>query len=149
MIRIVFAVAAIAAGLTIAVAQDPVAARRAVMKEFGKNHYGAVLPVSQGRQPFDQAKIDAAFAGLEETVKRLPGAFPAGSDKGPDAGSDYYLKQGALDNRADIDAKIANMQKAIADNKVKAKDADSTKAAYTAVNDTCNSCHTTYRLKKS
>ena len=149
MIRFVFAGAAIVAGLTVAVAQDPVAARRAVMKDFGKHHYGVVLPVTQGRQPFDQAKMDAAFASMEGIAKQLPSAFAAGSDKGPDAGSDYYLKAGSLANKADLDAKVAAMSKAIADNRAKAKDADSTKAAYTAVNSTCNACHGDYRLKKS
>lgn len=149
MIRIVFALLAIAGGLTVAVAQDPVAARRQVMKDFSKHHYGVLLPVSNGKAPYDQAKVDAAFVAMAEIAKQgLPNAFPAGSDKGPSDGSDYYLKAGSLAARADIDAKVAAMAKSIADNRAKTKDADSAKAAYTAINNTCNACHNDYRQRK-
>ena len=50
-------------------------------------------------------------------------------------------------NKADFDAKVPPVAKAIADAKGKIKDAASLKVAYDSINAKCTECHETYRLK--
>ena len=49
----------------------------------------------------------------------------------------------------EFNAEIAKMIKAIEDNRGKVTSLEGLKAAYPAVNAACNSCHETFRLRKS
>ena len=61
MIRTTLSLAAAAVGVTAAIAQsDPVAQRKALMKANGQNA-GAVNRMVRGEDPFDVAKVNAAF----------------------------------------------------------------------------------------
>jgi cytochrome c556 len=152
MIRYVLAAAAIVSiGATSVLAQDAAANRRNIMKTLGQPFYGVLGQQAQGRQPFNQAQVDAAFAAVATEVAKIPSAFPPDSNKGPNADSNYYATAAAFEPpaKADIEAKVAAVLKAIDENKVKAKDQESLRAAYTAVNNACNACHTPYRARKS
>ena len=62
MTRTVLAMAAVAVGVTVALAQsDPVAQRKALMKSNGQNA-APVNRMVRGEEPFDAAKVNAAFA---------------------------------------------------------------------------------------
>jgi cytochrome c556 len=154
MKRTVFAIAAIALGITAAVAQqDPIAARKTLMKANGDaaKTAGAMI---KGDTPFDLAAVHKIFATFENAATKMPELFPASSKPGDtSADSDPFSANPKIwddDNIADIKArftKFGNDAKA-ADASV--KDLDSFKAALGDIgkND-CGACHQLYRLKKS
>jgi len=59
----------------------------------------------------------------------------------------YGSSQKIWQNKADFDSKIPPVVKAIADVKGKIKDKASLRVAYNSINDRCNDCHDTYRVK--
>jgi cytochrome c556 len=95
----------------------------------------------RGENPFDAAKVNAAFAQWEETAKKIPTLFPAP----PAAGQETRALPKIWENKADFEAKIAAFAKAVADNKDKAKTLDELKVAFPSVNTACNNCHEPYR----
>src|SRR5438552_13575241 len=76
MNRTVLAVAAIAIGVTAVAAQsDPIAARRAHMKEVGaQTKTGAGM--AKGEIPYDQTKAQGIFAAYVKAGSDLPNLFP-------------------------------------------------------------------------
>jgi cytochrome c556 len=151
MKRTVFVVAAVALGITAAAAQqDPIAARKALMKANGDaaKTAGAMI---KGDTPFDPAAAHKIFATFEDAAAKMPALFPASSKPGDtSADSDPFSANPKIwddDNLADIKArftKFGNDAKA-ADASV--KDLDSFKAALGDIgkND-CGACHQLYRL---
>src|SRR5689334_20553627 len=102
-------------GMAIAQSGDPIATRKALMKENDGNAL-AVVRMARGLMPFDPVKVDAAFAQWADTAKRFPGLFPESSKMGENtrAASMIWV------NRKDFDAKAAEFGKAVADNRAKA-----------------------------
>ncbi len=141
MIRTVLAMVAVAVGVTVAIAQsDPVAQRKALMKSNGQNA-GAVNRMVRGEDPFDAAKVNAAFAQWTETAQKIPGLFPAP----PKPGEETRALPKIWETKSDFEAKIAAFAKAVADNKDKAKTLDELKVAMPLVSKTCGDCHEPYR----
>src|SRR3569833_4044984 len=60
---------------------DPIATRMALMKGNNDNARNVSLML-RGQQPFDPAKVDAAFAQWAETAQKLPAQIPADSKPG-------------------------------------------------------------------
>jgi cytochrome c556 len=146
MIRAVFAVTAIAFGLTAAVAQqDPIAARKALMKANGDQAKIAGAMV-KGDAPFDMAAAHKIFATFEDAAAKMPALFPDNSKTGGDTAADPKI----WDNMADFKAKFVKFgdDAKAADGSV--KDLDSFKAAMADIgkND-CGACHQNYRIKKN
>lgn len=147
MSRLFITVTALAAVTTAAFAQaDLVAARKAIMGENGKHMYRALPDMVKGATPYSQAAVDAAFAQLADANQKLPALFVASTKDVPPSGR-YGLSPKAWDNKADFDAKLANYAKVVAAEKTKVKDVDTLKAAHAAINETCNSCHDSYRTR--
>jgi cytochrome c556 len=119
------------------------------MKQNGEHAYGVLNRMVRGQMPYDQAKVDAAFANFVEAAPKIAPLFPAGSYQGPVANSDYYAATKAFDNQADIAARAAKFGKEAAEAKSKPKDLDSLKTVWPAVlRDNCDTCHELYRVKK-
>jgi len=146
MIRSVFAVAAIALGVSVAVAQqDPIAARKALMKANGDQaKIGAAM--IKGEAPFDLDKARKIFATFEDAAAKAPALFPDNSKTGGETAADPKIWQNMEDFKARLakfgsDAKAASAQ---------VTDLDSFKAAFGSIgkND-CGGCHEQYRIKKS
>ena len=149
MIRVFAAVAALVMGASLVVAQQDIPKERNnLMGAFAKPHYGVLSRTVRGASPYSQEAVDAALAELERLVIKLPAVFVDGS-KGDVADSKYGTSPKAWESRADLDKKIADMQKAIANQKGKIKDLDTLKASYKMLNDTCEACHESYRVRKS
>ena len=143
MKRIVLAVAVAALGVTAVVAQsDPIAARKALMKGNNDNARNLVR-MTRGEDPYDAAKINAAFAQWGETAQKLPALFPDNSKTGENTRATPKV----WETRADFDAKVAAFAKAIADNRDKAKNVDELKVALGAVGKTCDGWHEQYRSR--
>jgi cytochrome c556 len=141
MKRLVLAAAIAALGVTAVMAQsDPIAARKALMK--GNNDGARVLvKMMRGEEPYDQAKVNAAFAQWAETAQKLPGLFPDNSKEGGNTRATPKV----WETKSDFDAKDAAFGKAVADYRDKVKNADELKVAVGAVGKACDSCHELYR----
>lgn len=141
MIRSVLAMAIIAGAAAVAVAQsDPIEARKGLMKTNGKNQ-GIVNRMIRGQEPFDVAKIDTAFADWANAASKLPSLF----DSPPPAGATTRALPKIWESKADFEARLVALGKAVADNKDKAKTLDELKVAFPNVNKVCNDCHENYR----
>lgn len=148
MMRILLAGAMLGLGATSLVAQSsPVRERALLMKEQGRAFYGTLNRMARGQDPYDQAKVDQAFAILAQTAPKLPALYASAKGEDPDAG--YFANAKVWDNKADFDARLAKLKKDIEENQPKAKSLDGLKAAVGAVGETCNGCHEIYRTKKS
>lgn len=141
MKRIVLAAAIAALGITAVAAQsDPIAARKALMK--GNNDNARILvKMMRGEEPYDAAKVNAAFAQWAETAEKFPKLFPDNSK----TGSQTRATAKVWETRSDFNAKVAAFAKAVADNRTKAKNVDELKVAVGTVGKTCDSCHELYR----
>jgi cytochrome c556 len=133
-------VGAVMAQQEIAVQQDN------LMRSQAKSMYGVILKMTKGEIPYDQKAVDAAIASLEADVAKIAKTFEV-NPKQDVVNATYGSSPKVWQNKADFDSKIPPVQKAIADVKGKIHDVASLKAAYTAMNDRCNDCHETYRLK--
>jgi cytochrome c556 len=145
MLRTVFAVAAIAIGVTAVAAQsDPIAARRALMKNVGAVTKTGGQMV-KGEVPYDQTKAQEVFATYVDASGKMPTLFPETSKTGGDTAALPTIWTGMDDFKAkfakfNADAKAAQSS---------VKDLDSFKASFGTVTKNCGGCHETYRAKKS
>ena len=146
MIRIVFTVAAMALGASIAIAdQDPIAARRALMKANGDEAKAGVSMI-KGEAPFDLAKAHKIFQTFEEAGQKMPELFPDTSKTGGETAARAEIWQNIDDVKARFAKFAADAKAANAD----VKDLDSFKASFGTIgkND-CGGCHEKYRVKKN
>jgi cytochrome c556 len=146
MFRTVVAVAIVAVAVGAAIAQqDPIAARRSLMKANGDQaKVGASM--MKGETPFDLDKARAIFAAFEDAAAKVPALFPENSKTGGDTAADPKIWANMDDFRARFAKFGADAKEALAN----VKDLDSFKAAFGAIgkND-CGGCHEKYRIKKS
>ena len=145
MTRIVLAVAVAALGVTAVVAQgDPIAARKAVMKENGAQSRIA-REMIEGKQPFNLAaakKVLTTFAGTAAKAKPL---FPDSSK----SGGETAALPAIWEKKADFEAKLAKFSADATAAEGKVKDLASFKAEMAVVGKNCGGCHESYRAKKS
>lgn len=121
---------------------DPIAARKALMKE-NNNNARAAVQMMRGQKPFDAAAVEAAFAQWADTAQKFPGLFPDNSKTGQETKATPKIWQ----NKKDFDEKAAAFGKAVADNRAKATASlDGLKAAIPVVGKACDNCHEDYRL---
>lgn len=116
------------------------------MRSIGKAVYVTMLKMGKGDLPYDQAAVDAAMAQLEADVPKIPALFKD-NPKEQVVNATYGSSQKIWENKADFDSKVPDVIKTIADLKGKIKDQASVKMAFDALNNSCNGCHETYRLK--
>lgn len=144
MKRLVLAVTFAMLGITAVVAQsDPIAARRALMKE-NDNQVRIARRLIDGTEPFNldaARKVFATFGGVASKGKEL---WPESSKTGESASLPAIW-----DNKADFEARLAAFS---ADAKVaegKVADLDSFKEQLREIGKHCGGCHNTYRQKLS
>lgn len=145
MFRTVLAVAAIAIGVTAVAAQsDPIAARKALMKEQGaQTKTGAGM--AKGEAPFDLAKAQAILTNYIDTSAKMPDLFPPNSKTGGETTAAPKIWEDMAGFKAGF-AKMSTEAKAAQSS---VKDLDSFKAAFGGLTKNCGGCHETYRVKKS
>jgi len=145
MFRTVLAVAAIAIGVTAVAAQsDPIAARKALMKEQGaQTKTGAGM--AKGEAPFDLAKAQAILTNYVDTAGKMPELFPENSKTGGETTAAPKIWEDMAGFKAGF-AKLSTEAKAAQSS---VKDLDSFKAAFGGLTKNCGGCHETYRVKKS
>jgi cytochrome c556 len=136
----VAAVAVVALGVTVVVAQqDPIAARKPLMKANGQNA-AVVAKMIKGETPFDEAKVQAAFAQWAETADKMKALFPENSQTG-----ETRALPAIWADRAKFEAAVAKFGKDVAENRGKATNLDGLKAAMSIVGKNCNDCHEAFR----
>jgi cytochrome c556 len=144
MIRTVLAVTALALGISTAMAQDPIAARKALMKNNGQQ---AALggKFVKGEEPFDLAKAKAIFAAYVDTAAKAPALFPDTAK----TGGETAALPAVWEKKDDFNAKLAKLGTDAKDAEAKVTDLASFKEIFPAVQKNCGGCHETYRAKKS
>jgi cytochrome c556 len=141
----VVAVAVVALGATVLLAQeDPIAARKALMKANGQAA-GALAKMVKGEAPFDPAVAKKAFATFEDAAAKMPALFPDNSKIGGETTAAPKIWEDMADFKARF-VKFGNDAKA-ADAHV--KDLDTLKATFPEFAKNCGGCHELYRIKKS
>ena len=145
MLRTVVAVAAIVIGVTAVVAQsDPIAARKALMKEVGaQTKTGGGM--AKGELPYDQAKAQGILAVYVDAAAKLTTLYPENSKTGGDTAALPPI----WENKADFNAKLAKFASEAKAAGEATKDLDTFKIQITEVRKNCGGCHQTYRKRAS
>ena len=147
MRRMVVAAGALLVGAGAVMAQQDIAVQQDnLMRAQGKSMYVVIGKMLKGEIPYDQKAVDTAIADLEASVPKIAATF-ATNPKEDVVNATYGSSQKIWQNKADFDAKVPPVVKAIADAKGKIKDAASLKVSYDSINGKCNDCHETYRVK--
>lgn len=135
----IFAAAAVFAS-GIALAQDAIATRKALMKAVG----GATKASGQmvkGEVPFDAAKAQANMA----LIAKNAAAFPANFPKGSETGGETHATPAIWANFADFEAKAKKFSAdASAAAEASGKGIDAFKAAFGVMAKNCKGCHDDY-----
>jgi cytochrome c556 len=144
MKRIILAVAFAALGVTAVIAQsDPLAARKAMMKENG-NQARIAREMIEGKQPFSLDAAKKVFATFGETAEKGKNLWPDSSK-----GGDTAALPAVWENKADFDAKMVKFSAEAKAAGGKVTDLDSFKVQMGEVGKNCGGCHQPYRKRQS
>jgi cytochrome c556 len=147
MKRMLIVAATLVLGAGAVMAQQEIAVQQDnLMRSQAKSLYGVFLKMTKGDLPYNQKAVDEALASLEADVAKISKTFET-NPKQDVVNATYGSSPKVWQQKADFDSKIPPVQKALADVKGKITDLASLKTAYTTINDRCNDCHETYRLK--
>jgi len=118
--------------------------RIAAMRLQAKYFYGSLLPMAQGKIPYD-ASVAARNAGYLEVLAKMPwdGFEPSTKDLKTRALPDVYSEPAKF--KAAVDSLQAEVSKLVA--ATKSGNEASVKTAIMDVNKSCGSCHDTFRAK--
>jgi cytochrome c556 len=141
--RTVFAMTALAIGITAVAAQDVIAERKALMKRSGDQGKIGVQMI-KGEAPFDLAKAQGIFIVYADKAAKLVSLFPESSKSG-DTRALPTIWEKSAEWKESIDKFAADVKAAQA----AAKDADSFKTAFETVGKNCGGCHRTFRKPQS
>jgi cytochrome c556 len=142
MVRVVLGIAAVALGVTAVAAQsDPIAARKALMKENGAQSRVA-RDMIDGKQPFNLAAAKKVLTTFADSATKVQPLFPASSKDG-----DTAALPAVWEHKADFDAKLTKFGTESKDGESKVTDLDSFKAVMAEVGKSCGGCHQTYRKR--
>jgi cytochrome c556 len=145
MIRILCALAAVAVGTTMVLAQNtaPIVERQNIMKRVSDDAK-VLAAMAKGEAQFDAARANAILAGWEAGGKKYVTLFPDDSKTGEKTRAKAEIWQ----NKADFEAKYTDFLKAVTAVKAATGSADAFKAAYPAIGKSCDGCHEKYRAPR-
>ena len=142
MVRIFAAAAVVGVAATSVVAQgDPIAARKALMKE-NSAHSRIARDMIQGRRPFDLATAKKVFANFENTAAKFASLFPENSKSG-----DTKALPVIWEKKAEFDAAVAKFGEDAKAASANVKDLDTFKAGMSVVGKHCGGCHNAFRKR--
>ena len=137
-----------AAGITYAAAQAGLLPSTVLMREQGQLAYRDLNGMVKGDAAFDKAKVEDLLAKLSTTSTKIPDAFPESSKGKKSAEPKYSSSPKVWEQAADFKAKGEKLKQVVDSYRGKIDTLDQLKAAYPAINNSCNSCHETYRLRE-
>jgi cytochrome c556 len=143
MRKLLFAVSALAVISGSAFA-DPIADRKAIMKERGGIAFGQLAPIAKGEKPYDAAVVLAALQALDANAKKfdIDALFPAGSETG-----DTKASPKIWEDMAGFKAAHENYSAAVAAAVAAApQDLAAFQPLFGAIGQGCGSCHSAYRM---
>ena len=154
MIRTVLGVASVAAvalGVSVAIAQqDVIKERKDLMKANGAQAKIAV-DMMKGAKPFDIAAVHKVFATFQDAAAKMPDLFPPSSkDESSSPAADKFSPTAKVwDDMADFKSRFEKFGADAKAADASVKDVDTLKAALGNIgkND-CGGCHHDYRLEK-
>ncbi len=145
MKRLALVATLLALGGSLALAQqDPIAARKALMKKNG-DEAKIGTQFMKGEAPFDLAKAKAIFAAYQDAASKAPNLFPDTSKTGGDTAALPVI----WEKKDDFNAKLKKLGEDAKEAGAKVTDEASFKAVFPTVQKNCGGCHETYRRKKS
>jgi cytochrome c556 len=124
--------------------QDPIAARKSLMKSNGQAA-GSLAKMVKGEAPFDLPTTQKAFATFEDAAAKMPALFPDNSKTGGETTAAPKI----WDDMADFKARFVKFGSDAKATSVSVKDLDSLKKAFPEFGKNCGGCHELYRIKKS
>jgi cytochrome c556 len=124
--------------------QDPIAARKAIMKKNG-DEAKIGTQFMKGEAPFDLAKAKAIFATYQDAASKMPNLFPDNSK----TGGETAALPAIWEKKDDVVAKFKKFGEDAKEAATKVTDEASFKTVFPTVQKNCGGCHETYRLKKS
>jgi cytochrome c556 len=127
--------------------QDPIAARKALMKENGDQaKIGAAMV--KGETPFDLAKARKIFATFQDTAAKGPALFQENLIDQPTADDPYSASPEIWKSMDDFKARLAKLGSDAKAADASVKDLESFKVTFGNIgrND-CGGCHEKYRVK--
>jgi cytochrome c556 len=141
MLRVIVALAALAAATTAVLAQNTAAItqRKDAMKALG----GATKDpgtMAKGEAPFDLAKVQASLKALESGAAKGKTVFPDDSKDG-----DTAALPAAFANKADLFAKFDKLAADAKAAQTAIKDEATFKSEWPKVTANCGGCHKVYR----
>ena len=137
------AVALIGTATAVWAQNDPIAARRAILKGFG-DATKAPAAMLKGEEKFDLAKVQAALKTYSEGAKKLPALFPDTSKTGGDTAALPKI----WEDKARFESLYARLDKDAAANMSAIVDEASFKREFPKQLGDCKACHDDYRAKK-
>jgi cytochrome c556 len=147
MMRAALVVGALLLGAGAVMAQQDVAVtQQNLMKSQGKSMYGVFGKILKGETAYDQAAVDTALKDLQADVAKIPTVFTP-NPKEDVVNANYASSPKIWQDKADFDAKVPPVTKAIADVNGTIKDAATLKVAFDSIQQKCTGCHDTYRVK--
>jgi cytochrome c556 len=142
-VLVVAAALAVSAAAVAVAADDPIAARKALMKENGKQaKEGAAM--LKGEAPFDLAKAKTILATFENAAVKAPPLFPDTAKEGGETAALPAIWQ----NKADFEARFTKLGTDAKAAEGSVTDLDSFKVAFSTIGKDCGGCHELYRQKK-
>ena len=124
---------------------DSIKARKDLMEGWGR-HSEALIRMTRGRNRYNQAQVDAAWADFASGSERLLSLF--GEDSKPRGRADDYSASAKIwTQRSGFEAEIAKFAAAVKATQGQSTDAPTLKTNYLRVLDQCNGCHETYRVR--
>ena len=144
MRKLILAISTAALALTAAYAADPIADRRAIMKERG-GLVGGLAKMAKGETEFDAAVVSTTLQKLQANEEKvnIDVLFPPGSDKG-DTKAAPKIWEDMAGFKAANDKYKGVLQAAAAS---PAQDVAALGAQINTLGGGCGGCHQSFRLK--
>jgi cytochrome c556 len=154
MIRTVIAVASVAAvalGVSVAVAQQDVIKERKTLMKHNGDEAKVGADMVKGEKPFDLAAVHKMFAQFQDAAAKMPDLFPASSksEAGSPSADDYSPTDKVWEDMADFKSRFTKFGDDAKAADASVKDLATLKVAFGDIgkND-CGGCHKIYRAKK-
>jgi cytochrome c556 len=144
MLRVVAAMAALAIGATVVLAQNAavIEQRKQAMKAFGGAAKGPGA-MNKGDAPFELPKVQASLKTIQETAVKAKDLFPDDSKIG-----ETDALPAAFEKKADLLARLDSLAAAAKSAEGAIKDEATFKAEWPKVVSQCGGCHKEYRKPK-